>query len=198
MMTLDLIPPPSPRGYMDLRMALGDGNRVLLSLVLRCKVSRIRLVYIYLLGWSGHIFVKIPRLSLTQIDVFPNSAGTNPFTSICLGFGCGGFQGLDYNGAPAPTDEDSIPLAVFLAALDKGTVVKVEFTSGGNKAYAFLKPTSGNGEPSRIRVGEGYPEEKGNNWSSPLWVVRAVKEKNVPYTFDFDLGGQTHVTTIAK
>ncbi|CAN0038186.1 unnamed protein product, partial [Laminaria digitata] len=106
--------------------------------------------------------------------------GTNPFTSICMGFGCGEFQGLDYPGAPAPTDEESITFKIFLDSLDKGLVAKVDFLSGGDKAYAFLKPSGGgNGELTRIRVGEGYPDEQTNGWSSPLWVVRALNDRNV-------------------
>lgn len=50
--------------------------------------------------------------------------------------------------------------------------------NGGNNAYAFLKP-SGGGEATRIRVGEGYPDEQGKGWSSPLWVVRALNDRNV-------------------
>eukprot|EP00903_Cladosiphon_okamuranus_P009364 g8928.t1 len=125
-------------------------------------------------------------------------AGTNPFTSICMGFGCGEFQGLDYPGAPAPTDEESITFKSFLESLDKGLVAKVDFLAGGNKAYAFVKP-SASGEPTRIRVGEGYPDEQGNSWSSPLWVVRALNDRNVPYHFEYDLGkGRATQTVIHR
>ncbi|CAM9674107.1 unnamed protein product [Discosporangium mesarthrocarpum] len=128
-------------------------------------------------------------------------AGTNPLNSICMGFGCGEYRGLDYSGAPAPTDEESIPFTVFLDVLNKGGVEKVEFFSGGDKAYAFLRPTSGpaNGAASkRIRIGEGWPEEKGNSWSSPLWVVRALNDRSVPYKFMYDLGGKTRPLAITK
>lgn len=87
----------------------------------------------------------------------------------------------DYPGAPAPTDEDSITFKSFLESLDKGLVTKVDFLNGGNKAYAFVKK-SGDGEATRIRVGEGYPDEQGKGWSSPLWVVRALNDRNVRET----------------
>lgn len=58
-------------------------------------------------------------------------------------------------------------------------MAKVDFESGGNKAYVFLKPEGGEGEPKRIRVGEGYPEEQSKGWSSPLWVVRALRDRQV-------------------
>lgn len=89
----------------------------------------------------------------------------------------------EYGGAPAPTDEDSITFKSFLDSLDKGLVARVEFRSGGNKAYAFLKGasagTEGERELTRIRIGEGYPEEQNNGWSSPLWVIRALRDRNV-------------------
>lgn len=88
------------------------------------------------------------------------------------------FSPQDYPGAPAPTDEESITFKSFLDSLDKGLVAKVDFLAGGNKAYAFVKP-SASGEATRIRVGEGYPDEQGNGWSSPLWVVRALNDRNV-------------------
>lgn len=90
------------------------------------------------------------------------------------------FGAQDYPGAPAPTDEESITFKTFLDSLDKGVVAKVDFLSGGDKAYAFLKPAGGgSGEPTRIRIGEGYPDEQTNGWSSPLWVVRALNDRNV-------------------
>lgn len=86
----------------------------------------------------------------------------------------------EYPGAPAPTDEDSITFKSFLESLDKGLIAKVDFAAGGNKAYAFVKPSGGGeGEPTRIRVGEGYPDDQGNGWSSPLWVVRALNDRHV-------------------
>lgn len=56
----------------------------------------------------------------------------------------------------------------------------MDFLNGGDKAYAFLKPAGdASGEPTRIRIGEGYPDEQTNGWSSPLWVVRALNDRNV-------------------
>lgn len=94
-------------------------------------------------------------------------------------FSCAFLNAQDYPGAPAPTDEDSITFMSFLESLDKGLIEKVDFSSGGDKAYAFVKPEGGRGEPTRIRVGEGYPNEQGDGWSSPLWVVRALSDRHV-------------------
>lgn len=87
----------------------------------------------------------------------------------------------EYGGAPAPTDEDSITFLSFLDSLDKGLVTRVEFISGGEKAYAFIKvsDTKAGIEATRIRIGEGYPEEQSKGWSSPLWLIRALRDRNV-------------------
>lgn len=63
-------------------------------------------------------------------------------------------------------------------------VTKVEFQSNGNKAYAWVKSSDKAGEEgARIRIGEGYPDEQGDGWSSPLWVVRALNDRNVSLVF---------------
>jgi hypothetical protein len=53
----------------------------------------------------------------------------------------------------------------------------------GDAAYATFK--EGNGKP--IRIGEGYPIEQHDGWSSPAFAVRIVKDANVPYKFHFQL-----------
>lgn len=61
-------------------------------------------------------------------------------------------------------------------------VAKVEFQSNGNKAYAWVKSSDKvEDEGMRIRIGEGYPDEQGDGWSSPLWVVRALNDRNVSF-----------------
>lgn len=52
------------------------------------------------------------------------------------------------------------------------------------EAYAWLKPEKGGEKVSgSIRIGEGYPLEQHDGWSSPTFVMRALKEKDVPYKF---------------
>ena len=51
----------------------------------------------------------------------------DPFNSMCLGFGCNSPQGVDSPGAPAPTDEDSIPWKQALELIDARKVKSVEF-----------------------------------------------------------------------
>ena len=105
------------------------------------------------------------------------------------GFGCGTYQGTDVNGAPKPTDESSIDMPAFLRAVDEKRVEKVELKDGGNVGYAFVRdastPASGEGaggaaaaaaEVTRLRIGEGFPVDNPKAWSSPLWVVRVLKD----------------------
>ena len=51
----------------------------------------------------------------------------------------------------------------------------------GDAAYATLKSESSNSKP--IRIGEGYPIEDPEGWSSPAFVIKAVAKKGVPYKF---------------
>jgi hypothetical protein len=41
----------------------------------------------------------------------------------------------------------------------------------------------------RLRIGEGFPIDNPKAWSSPLWVVRILKDKQIPYTLSFDFSG---------
>lgn len=72
---------------------------------------------------------------------------------------------------------------------------KVELLDGGNIAYATVRQASsadnadGASTTARLRIGEGFPVENGKSWSSPLWVVRILKDKQIPYTLKFDFAG---------
>lgn len=81
-------------------------------------------------------------------------------------------------------NEDSIPYAEFLEKLNADQVAFVEFLApNGDAAYATFK-TAGEGEKSKpIRIGEGYPIEDPEGWSSPAFVIKAVAKKGVPYKF---------------
>ena len=55
----------------------------------------------------------------------------------------------------------------------------------GDAAYATFK-SSGDSKESNskpIRIGEGYPIEDPEGWSSPAFVIKAVAKKGVPYKF---------------
>ena len=65
----------------------------------------------------------------------------------------------------------------------------VEFLApNGDAAYVTFKEgsegaggSSSNNKP--IRIGEGYPIEDPEGWSSPAFVIKAVAKKKVPYKF---------------
>jgi len=90
------------------------------------------------------------------------------------------YKGNDFNGLDASTlNEPSIPYADFLSKLDKGEVTFVKFLApNGDVAYATLKD-----EEKPIRIGEGYPIEQHDGYSSPAFAIRSVKEKGVAYKF---------------
>jgi len=90
------------------------------------------------------------------------------------------YRGNDFNGLDSSTlNEPSISYAEFLDKLDKGDVQFVKFLApDGDVAYATIKDME-----KPIRIGEGYPIEQHDGWSSPTFAIRSVKEKGVPYKF---------------
>lgn len=91
------------------------------------------------------------------------------------------YRGSEFGGlTAADVDEPSVPYAEFMEKMKAGGVESVEFLApDGDVAYAIFK--SGNGK--QIRIGEGYPVEQHDGWSSPAFAVRAVKNAGVPYKF---------------
>lgn len=63
----------------------------------------------------------------------------------------------------------------------------VEFLApNGDAAYVTFKEGNEGGGSSNnkpIRIGEGYPIEDPEGWSSPAFVIKAVAKKGVPYKF---------------
>ena len=95
------------------------------------------------------------------------------------------YRGNEFSGLDASTlNEPSIPYKDFLQKLDAGDVEFVEFLApDGDIAYATLKPAEGEEKLKPIRIGEGYPIEQHDGWSSPAFVVKSVAKKKVPYKF---------------
>lgn len=118
--------------------------------------------------------------------------------STCLGFGCGSYNGPDYGGAPKlETGEANIDMPAFLKLVDEKKVEKVELLEGGNVAYAYIVKEGG-AAAERVRIGEGFPIENGKTWSSPLFVVRILKDRQIPYTLGFDLSGAKMTKTVPR
>ena len=101
----------------------------------------------------------------------------DPFNSMCFGFGCAPAQGVDSLGAPAPTDEDSIPWKQALELIDAKKVKSVEFDDVAmDKCYVVTAD-------GRFRVGEGYPIKNGRSWSGPLFVTRILDNNQIPRSY---------------
>jgi len=96
---------------------------------------------------------------------------------------------FNYRGGESPTvdastlNEPSVSYAEFLEKLNANQVTFVEFLApNGDAAYAtFKSEDSNNSKP--IRIGEGYPIEDPEGWSSPAFVIKAVAKAGVPYKF---------------
>ena len=39
------------------------------------------------------------------------------------------------------------------------------------------------GDPQRVRIGEGYPIEMGNSWSTSLFAKRVLDNKSIPFSY---------------
>lgn len=105
-----------------------------------------------------------------------------PLNSLTFNYRGGDFAGLD---ASAIKDQPTISYQDFLGKLSNGEVEYVEFLApNGDEAYVTLRAKEGEKvSPAPIRIGEGYPIEKNDGWSSPVFVIRTVKDKGVPYKF---------------
>lgn len=95
---------------------------------------------------------------------------------------------FNYRGGDSPTvdastlNEPSVTYAEFLEKLNANQVTFVEFLApNGDAAYATFKSENNNSKP--IRIGEGYPIEDPEGWSSPAFVIKAVAKAGVPYKF---------------
>ena len=90
------------------------------------------------------------------------------------------YRGGEFGGLEASTlDEPSVTYKEFNDKLKTGDVVFVEFLApDGDVAYATFKD-----DDKKIRIGEGYPIEQHNGYSSPMFCVRSVKNAGVPYKF---------------
>jgi len=105
------------------------------------------------------------------------------------------FNGLIYNFKNTALDggldasklkEPSVPFIEFGERMKNGEVSLVEFYApNGEVAYATFKPKEGEkgAKEERIRIGQGYPTESKDSWSSPAFVIRSVSNFGVPYKF---------------
>ena len=103
-----------------------------------------------------------------------------PFNGLIFNYRGGQYGGLDGSTLTEP----SVPFREFGERLQAGEVEFVEFQApDGDVGYVTFKSKGGEGQPKKIRIGDGYPIEQHDGWSSPAFVVRAVERYNVPYKF---------------
>jgi len=108
------------------------------------------------------------------------------FNGLAFNYKGGDFGGLDASSL----DEPTVSYKEFNERMQAGEVVFVEFMApDGDIAYATFKDATKGGEATitgsnkKIRIGEGYPIEQHDGYSSPMFCIRAVKNAGVPYKF---------------
>lgn len=121
---------------------------------------------------GGLLSSAIPVTADTGAEV--RGISVNPFNGLMFQY-----RGSDFGGLKVSNiDEPSVSYADFIGKLRAGQVEFVEFFApDGDVAYATFK-----GEKP-IRIGEGYPVEQHDGYSSPSFAIRAVKNAGVPYKF---------------
>mmetsp|Transcript_165 Transcript_165/g.408 ORF Transcript_165/g.408 Transcript_165/m.408 type:complete len:199 (-) Transcript_165:59-655(-) len=103
-----------------------------------------------------------------------------PFNGLIFNYRNSQYPGLD----ASTLDEPSVPFLEFGKRLEKGEVAFVEFMyPHGDAAYVTFKPSEEEPDPKPIRIGEGFPLEQHDGWSSPAFVVRALNNYGVPHKF---------------
>mmetsp|Transcript_33792 Transcript_33792/g.38470 ORF Transcript_33792/g.38470 Transcript_33792/m.38470 type:complete len:177 (+) Transcript_33792:34-564(+) len=118
-------------------------------------------------------------LSDRQRQAFAEEVKVDPFNGLMFNYKNNKFNGLDASDLKEP----SVPFLEFGERLKKGEVALVKFYApDGDRAYVTFKSSEG-GEEKPIRIGEGFPIEQHDGYSSPSFVVRALQNYNVPYKF---------------
>ena len=113
---------------------------------------------------AHHCPRRIRRKPACQPITVIVSRCSNPYGDL-------GFNGLSKEDAPP----GSLPYTQFLEAVKAKKVEGVVFQPpNGDVAYAIIDGKS-------QRIGEGWPVEISNSWSSPSWVVRILENEGVPY-----------------
>jgi hypothetical protein len=129
-------------------------------------------------GLLSSLLLDRPIRKVARADTGAEVRGTpvNAFNGLAFQY-----RGSDFNGLIASDiNEPSISYQEFVTKLKSGDVLFVEFYApDGDVAYATLKSNPNN----KIRIGEGYPIEQHDGYSSPAFAIRTVKNANVPYKF---------------
>ena len=142
---------------------------------------------------SATCLISMPSIAFAEQQTeMRDGVVVNAFNGLAFNYRGGEYDGLD----ASTLNEPSISYKDFNTKLKSNEVELVEFMApDGDVAYATLKGSvsagsSTDGEtvettsPSkRIRIGEGYPLEQHDGFSSPMFCIRTVKNAGVPYKF---------------
>lgn len=113
--------------------------------------------------------INVPSASAVDDDLTRGGVKLTPFNGLAFQYRGNANGGLD----ASTLNEDSIPYIDFLKRLDSDEVEFVEFLApNGDAAYVTFKAKEGEEKMKPIRIGEGYPIEDPEGWSSPAFVVK--------------------------
>ena len=159
----------------------GDSTMVTLSMVAREEdVNNARRSFVSALGvLAPSLFTAAANAA--QEPEYRQGIEVNAFNGLIFNYRNSQFGGL----AASDLNEPSVSYQEFCQKLKDGQVEFVEFLApDGDVAYATFKAAKeGEAPPAPIRIGEGYPIEQHDGWSSPAFAVRTVKNAGVPYKF---------------
>jgi len=126
-------------------------------------------------GFFGSVAL-LPAAANAEISLRENAPNVTPFNGLIFNY-----RGSDVDASLKASDIDgpSISYKEFVDKLNEGEVEQVEFIApDGDVCFAKLK-----GKDGPVRIGEGYPLEQHDGWSSPAFAVRTVQRSGVPYKF---------------
>lgn len=129
---------------------------------------------------AAAFLIAMPGQSHADTGAEVRGIGLTPFNGLAFQY-----RGTDFGGLKADDiAEPSVSYEEFVKSLQNGEVSFVEFLApAGDVAYVTFAAKDGGSQPAPIRIGEGYPIEQADGWSSPAFVVRTVKNAGVPYKF---------------
>ena len=123
---------------------------------------------------AAAFFAGVPTIASAQDDI-----KWDVFNGLIFNYRGNKFNGLDASSL----NEPSVPFLEFGERLKRGEVEFVEFIAPDvDAAYVTFRSKDG-GKEKPIRIGEGFPVEQHDGYSSPLFVVRALQNTGVPYKF---------------
>ena len=134
---------------------------------------------------SSSFIISSATTSVSAIvddDLTRGGVKLTPFNGLTFNYRNGNVN----NGLDASTlDEISIPYVDFLKRLDNDEVQFVEFLApNGDAAYVTFKAKEGEEKSKPIRIGEGYPIEDPEGWSSPAFVVKVSNGGSISYIIE--------------